>query len=146
MLDYQVPGMNYRVHITKITYRSEPDMEKKLAAQEPVTVYGIYFDFASDKLRPESIPVLDEIADILVKNPDWKLIVTGHTDGIGGNASNLDLSIRRAAAVKATLVAQYKVDEARLTSGGAGAGAPQDTNDTAEGRARNRRVVLRRES
>jgi outer membrane protein OmpA-like peptidoglycan-associated protein len=146
MLDYQVPAKNYRVKFTKITYGSEPEMEKQLAAREPVTVYGIYFDFASDSLRPESTPILDEIAVIMAKNPGWKLSVTGHTDDIGGNASNLDLSKRRAAAVKTILVERYQIDASRLTTDGAGASAPQDTNNTPEGRARNRRVVLRRES
>jgi outer membrane protein OmpA-like peptidoglycan-associated protein len=62
----------------------------------------------------------------------------------GGNASNLDLSKRRAAAVKTILVEHYQIGASRLTTDGAGASAPQDTNDTPEGRAR--RVVLRRES
>jgi outer membrane protein OmpA-like peptidoglycan-associated protein len=146
MLDYQVPARNYRLKFTKITYASELEMEKQLAANEPVTVYGIYFDFASDSVRPESKPVLDEIAAIMAKNPGWKLSVTGHTDGIGGNASNLDLSKRRAAAVKAALMERYQIGASRLTTDGAGASSPQDTNDTPEGRARNRRVVLRRES
>ncbi len=146
MLDYQMPGRNYRVKYTKITYGSEPEMEKRLAVQKPVTVYGIYFDFASDSLRPESTPVLDEIAAIMLKNPAWKLSVMGHTDGVGGNANNLDLSKRRAAAVKTMLVQHYQIAASRLTTDGMGAGAPQDTNDTPEGRARNRRVVLKRES
>ena len=146
MLDYQMPARNYRIKYTKITYGSEPEMEKRLAAQEPVTVYGIYFDFASDSLRPESTPVLDAIAAIMTKNPGWKLSIMGHTDGIGGNAANLDLSKRRAAAVKTILVERYQIGASRLTTDGAGAGAPQDTNDTPEGRARNRRVVLRRQS
>ena len=63
-------------------------------------VYGIYFDFASDKIKPESEPVLREIADALNHNPTWKLRVEGHTDNIGGDEYNLDLSQRRAEAVK----------------------------------------------
>ena len=54
------------------------------------------FDFASDKIKPESEPVLDEIADALSHNPAWKLRVEGHTDNIGGDDYNLVLSQRRA--------------------------------------------------
>jgi outer membrane protein OmpA-like peptidoglycan-associated protein len=48
-------------------------------------VYGIYFDFAKSTIRPESEPVLKEIADVMAKNPTWKLSVEGHTDNIGGS-------------------------------------------------------------
>jgi outer membrane protein OmpA-like peptidoglycan-associated protein len=59
------------------------------------------------RLKPESAPALDEIAKALEDNPDWKLTVEGHTDNIGGDAYNLNLSKRRALAVKEALVTQY---------------------------------------
>ena len=105
-------------------------------------VYGIYFDFAKSTIRPESEPVLKEIADVMSKNPAWKLSVEGHTDNIGGAASNQDLSTRRAAAVRQALVDRYHVATGRLTPAGFGASRPKETNDTLEGRARNRRVEL----
>lgn len=120
-------------------------MEQELADKKPVQVYGIYFDFNSAEIRPESEPTLKEIAGIMQKNPDWKLSVSGHTDNIGGNKSNLALSERRSAAVKDALVSRYKIAPDRLLASGYGASAPIDTNDTFEGRARNRRVELRRE-
>jgi outer membrane protein OmpA-like peptidoglycan-associated protein len=120
-------------------------MESQLAAHEPVQVYGIYFAFAKADIRPQSERVLKEIAGILGAHPDWKLRIDGHTDNIGGDASNLDLSKRRAAAVKAALVTRYHIDAARLGSNGYGASSPKEKNDTPEGRARNRRVELRRE-
>jgi outer membrane protein OmpA-like peptidoglycan-associated protein len=89
--------------------------------------------------------VLKEIGGIMKAHPDWKLRVDGHTDGIGNDKANADLSRRRADAVKAALVTRYGIDAARLTTAGYGESAPQDTNDTPEGRARNRRVELRRE-
>jgi outer membrane protein OmpA-like peptidoglycan-associated protein len=110
-----------------------------------VDVYGIYFHFSSDRLRPESAPVLEKIGAILQKNPDWKLNITGHTDNIGGDASNLELSRKRAAAVKTALVGRFHIVPARLTTGGMGASQPQAGNDTPEGRARNRRVELTRQ-
>lgn len=120
-------------------------IEQALKKEGRVDVYGIYFDFASDKLRPESTPVLEEIASTLKNNPTWKLHVNGHTDNIGGDAYNLDLSNRRAAAVKQALVTQYHIDSARLDPEGFGATQPKESNDTMQGRARNRRVELIRE-
>jgi outer membrane protein OmpA-like peptidoglycan-associated protein len=58
-------------------------------------------------LKLESAPVLEEIAQALEDNPDWKLTTEGHTDNIGGDAYNPNLSKRRALAVKEALVTQY---------------------------------------
>jgi len=123
---------------------SPSTIENKLARNEVAQIYGIYFSFNRADIRPESKLVLDEIATALKAHPDWKLRVDGHTDGIGNDAANLDLSKRRAAAVKTALVSQYGIDGDRLTTGGSGESSPQATNDTPEGRARNRRVELRR--
>jgi outer membrane protein OmpA-like peptidoglycan-associated protein len=120
-------------------------MEQALADRQPVQVYGIYFDFNSADLRPESEPVLREIASIMQKNPDWKLSVAGHTDNIGGDKSNLSLSERRSAAVKDALTRRFKIAPDRLVTSGYGASSPIDTNETFEGRAKNRRVELRRQ-
>jgi outer membrane protein OmpA-like peptidoglycan-associated protein len=117
-------------------------IERELAKQGRTVVYGIYFDFASDRIKAESQPVLADIAKVLQQNPAWALGVEGHTDNIGGDPYNLDLSRRRAAAVKQALVTQYKVDAQRLDTSGYGASRPKDTNATLEGRARNRRVEL----
>ncbi len=89
--------------------------------------------------------MLKEIADVMAKNPAWKLSVEGHTDNIGGAASNQDLSARRAAAVRQALVGGHHVAADRLTPAGFGASRPKETNDTLEGRARNRRVELVRQ-
>jgi outer membrane protein OmpA-like peptidoglycan-associated protein len=123
---------------------SPASIESSLAKNEVAEVYGIYFSFNRADIRPESERVLKEIAAILFAHPDWKLRVDGHTDGIGNAADNLDLSKRRAAAVKEALVSRYGIDAARLTNEGYGESSPRDTNDTPEGRARNRRVELRR--
>ncbi len=120
-------------------------IEQELKQKGQAEVYGIYFDFASDKIKPESEPVLREIADALKHNPTWKLRVEGHTDNIGGDEYNLDLSQRRAEAVKSALVTRYHIASERLTPKGFGATRPKETNDTLAGRARNRRVELVRE-
>jgi outer membrane protein OmpA-like peptidoglycan-associated protein len=120
-------------------------IEQELKQTGQAEVYGIYFDFASDKIKPESEPVLREIADALNHNPSWKLRVEGHTDNIGGDEYNLDLSQRRAEAVKSALVNRYHIAAVRLTPKGFGATRPKEPNDTLAGRARNRRVELVRE-
>jgi outer membrane protein OmpA-like peptidoglycan-associated protein len=102
----------------------------------------IYFDFDRDTLRPESGPVLKEIADDLANHPDWQLSIGGHTDNIGPEGYNLDLSRRRAAAVKRALVDEYHIDSERLTTEGFGASRPKESNETRKGRAHNRRVQL----
>jgi outer membrane protein OmpA-like peptidoglycan-associated protein len=120
-------------------------IEQSLAATGHADVYGIYFAFNSDLIRPESEAVLKEIAALLVKHPDWRLNVDGHTDGIGGAAPNLLLSTRRAAAVKKALVDRYHVAPGRLATAGFGLSRPKAPNDTLEGRALNRRVELVRQ-
>jgi outer membrane protein OmpA-like peptidoglycan-associated protein len=122
-----------------------PQIEQALKDSGRAEVHGIYFDFASATIKPESEPVLKEIADAMAKNPAWRLAVEGHTDNVGGDTANMDLSKRRAAAVKDTLAARYHVDASKLTTAGFGASKPKESNDTAEGRARNRRVELVRQ-
>jgi outer membrane protein OmpA-like peptidoglycan-associated protein len=117
-------------------------IERELAESGRADVYSIYFTFNSDVLRPESEPTLKQIARVLARHPDWKLGVNGHTDGVGNDAYNLDLSRRRAAAVRAALVSRYGVDTTRLSTAGMGKSQPKDTNATLEGRAKNRRVEL----
>lgn len=146
MLSWKL-GSGSHLQVVKITYpETHPQqMEEDLAKKKKVLIYGIYFDFASDHLKRESTPVLDEIAQVMQRHSDWKLSVSGHTDNIGGDAYNLDLSKRRAAAVKQALVTRYHIASDRLTTDGYGASGPVDTNGTLEGRARNRRVELTRD-
>jgi outer membrane protein OmpA-like peptidoglycan-associated protein len=136
---------NFRVEVVKINFPvAKPDnlLEKQLTQEKRAVTYGIYFDFAQATLKPESGPVLKEIAQALKDNPDWKLTVEGHSDNIGGDAYNLELSKRRALAVKEALIAQYNIAPDRLANEGFGASRPVESNDTLEGRARNRRVEL----
>lgn len=139
---------NFRVEVVKINFpvaKPENVLEQQLTQEKRAVTYGIYFDFAQATLKAESAPVLKEIAQALKDNRDWKLTVEGHTDNIGGDAYNLDLSKRRALAVKEALVAQYNIAPDRLANEGFGASRPVESNDTLEGRARNRRVELVRQ-
>jgi len=135
----------YPVEQAAAAEAAAPQIEQSLQKTGRAEVYGIYFDFGSAVIKPESEPVLREIADVMAKNPSWKLSVEGHTDNIGGDAYNLELSKKRAAAVKDALVTRYHVAADRLTTVGYGASRPKDTNATLEGRARNRRVELVRQ-
>jgi len=138
----------FRIEVTKIDYVVPHPVnlvEKQLTEQKRAVTYGIYFDFNKDTIKPESGPVLKEIVQAMTDNPDWKLTVEGNTDNIGGDAYNLDLSKRRAAAVKDALVTRYHIAADRLSTNGFGSSHPVETNDTLEGRARNRRVELTRE-
>lgn len=107
-----------------------------------VATQGIYFDTGSDRIRPESSPTLKEIAAMMKEHSDLALLIEGHTDNVGNAASNQTLSEKRAAAVKAILVADYGVDAARLETAGLGSTKPAGSNDTPEGRQTNRRVEL----
>jgi outer membrane protein OmpA-like peptidoglycan-associated protein len=135
-----------REQVTKIYWdREKPsadDLADQLEKGGRVKVYDLYFDFASSTLRPESNKVLSEIAKVMHNHPDWKLSVEGHTDNVGGDKSNLELSKHRAAAVVDALAANYGINADRFSAAGFGASHPVDTNETIEGRARNRRVEL----
>jgi len=141
-------GPGFSTSVTRIEFPQPPtaatSLERSLAQDKHALVYGIYFKFARADIRPVSEPVLKEIAAVLKNNPDWKLNIVGHTDNVGGDSSNLDLSRRRSQSVKAALVERYGIAASRLTTGGFGASQPQAKNDTPEGRARNRRVELTR--
>jgi outer membrane protein OmpA-like peptidoglycan-associated protein len=134
---------SFKVQFVRVTYPGEkPTIEQQLAKNRKAITWGINFDFNSDVIRPVSEPVLKEIAQAMIDKPDWKLTIAGNTDNIGGHKYNRDLSQRRSASVKKALVERYHVDASRLSTAGYGDSDPIDTNDTLEGRARNRRVEL----
>jgi OOP family OmpA-OmpF porin len=124
---------------------SFPDFSQVITSAGRYIVRGILFDTDSDRIKPESAPVIKQIAKGLEGNPNLKLLIEGHTDSVGDAAHNLDLSKRRAEAVRAVLVGQFQVDAARLNSAGMGATKPVESNDTPLGRAQNRRVELVRQ-
>jgi outer membrane protein OmpA-like peptidoglycan-associated protein len=133
--------------ITRITFGTakQDSLEQSLADKKPVEIYGIYFDFNSAYIKPESEAVLKQISEVMHNHPTWKLSVSGHTDNIVGNDFNQKLSQARAEAVKTALVNEYKIAPDRLTTNGYGASRPIADNSKVEGRARNRRVELQRQ-
>ncbi|HEX6090066.1 MAG TPA: OmpA family protein [Gemmatimonadales bacterium] len=112
-----------------------------LSADGRVATQGILFDTGSDRIKPESTPTLQEIADMLTQHADLKLTIEGHTDNVGSAASNKSLSEQRAAAVKTYLVSKG-IDAARIETAGLGDTKPAAPNTTPEGRQQNRRVEL----
>ena len=132
------------VYVTNIRVaESETDvLYDALAAKGRWATQGILFEFGKSDLKPESRPVLKEIASTLKEHGDLKVLIEGHTDNVGTPASNLTLSDARAAAVKAALVKDYGADEQRITTKGFGDTKPAVPNTTAEGRAQNRRVEI----
>lgn len=107
-----------------------------------VAIYGIYFDFNKADVKPESEPALKEITKLLQQDAKLKLYVVGHTDNVGGLDYNMKLSQQRAEAVVKELVSKYKITPDRLKAGGVGPLAPVTSNDTEDGKAKNRRVEL----
>lgn len=116
-----------------------------LKAAGHVAVYGIHFDTGRSEVKPDSRPALEEIAKLLKADPALKLKVVGHTDMTGPMDANLKLSQARAEAVVQALVGQHGIAAARLKGHGVGPLAPVASNDTEEGRAKNRRVDLVKE-
>ncbi len=117
-------------------------MERELAAEGRVAVYGIHFDFDQDTMREDSRDQLQEIAALLSANPQLHVLIVGHTDSQGSYEYNQDLSQRRAASVVAALASEFGIDRGRLAPVGVGMAAPTATNRTEDGRALNRRVEL----
>ena len=104
-------------------------------------VKGVRFDYKKWDVKPQFNTNLDNIINILKKTPGLKIRVEGHTDNIGSKKYNLDLSKKRAQAIKDYLVGKG-IDQSRITSVGHGLSKPIAGNDTKKGRALNRRAEL----
>ena len=117
------------------------ELKKQLASEGRARVYGILFDLNSANIKAESKPVLEEVRGLLQSEPSWKLTIEGHTDSTGSSDYNLKLSMQRADAVKAYLLAAG-IEGGRLQTKGFGSTKPVADNATEMGRAQNRRVEL----
>lgn len=102
---------------------------------------GILFDIDKTAVKPVAQTSLKKLAVSLQNNPQTNILVVGHTDSTGTAEHNMDLSIRRAGAVKAFLVGEG-IDDSRLTTKGKGETEPIALNSTVDGRAQNRRVEI----
>ena len=120
------------------------DMAEALASKGTVDLYGIYFDTDKTDLKPESSKTLDEVASLLKIDRSLKLEIAGHTDNTGSKEHNMQLSEGRAKAVVDALVKKYNIDAVRLQAKGYGDTRPIASNDSDDGKAKNRRVELKK--
>jgi len=117
-------------------------MNNDINSSGHVSVYGIFFDSGKSEIKPESDSALVQISLLLKNNSSLKLYVVGHTDNVGSIDSNMKLSKDRADAVVNSLTANYGISADRLKAYGVASLSPVASNDTEEGKAKNRRVEL----
>lgn len=129
----------------KMAFVDAGTMQLEIEKAGRISLYGIQFDTGSATIRPQSDATLAEVAKLLVRNSGWKLAVIGHTDNVGGAVFNQKLSQQRAQAVTQALSDRHKVPAGRMRAQGMGMKHPLASNDSEEGRAKNRRVELVRE-
>ncbi len=135
------PEDQYGVYVGNIKVATgKPDTRHKLVEEGKFSTTGILFDVNAATIKPESNGVLKELADVLTKYPEIKIKIIGHTDSDGSDAANLELSKKRAAAVKEALSKDFSIDAARMETDGKGESVSVADNKTKEGKAQNRRV------
>lgn len=118
-----------------------PIVKEEVKAIIQTAFDNLEFETAKDVIKVSSQASLDALANVLATNKDWKLLVEGHTDNVGGPKKNLKLSQDRAIAVKKYLV-EKGIDETRITTKFYGETKPISSNETEEGRKMNRRVEM----
>jgi outer membrane protein OmpA-like peptidoglycan-associated protein len=128
--------------IPKVEEKKEPvKVELNKEDQEVIAKVFANLEFETGKwvIRPTSYKSLDDLAALLKRKPNFKLLIDGHTDNVGGAASNMRLSKNRAESVK-TYLTNKEIDASRITAKGYGLTKPIATNKTPAGRQKNRRV------
>ncbi|MCQ2333379.1 MAG: OmpA family protein [Paludibacteraceae bacterium] len=140
----------YRVHIEAPDYFSYTgsiaDIEgnetftlEPIVKKRKIILHDLYFATNSVVILPESEKGLQDLYDLLNENPEVRIRITGHTDSVGSDKDNQKLSEGRANSVRDDMI-RRGIDESRIEAEGKGESEPIDTNDTEEGRAKNRRV------
>ncbi|MGD1047764.1 MAG: OmpA family protein [Candidatus Krumholzibacteriaceae bacterium] len=129
---------------TKVDETGCPVEVKKFIDTGLISSTEVLFDLGKATLKPESKAVLDKIGKILVQVPDTKVEIGGHTDATGSDKTNMKLSDDRANAVRDYLLKSFSALKAdNLSAKGYGKTVPVASNDTKEGRAKNRRVEFK---
>lgn len=126
----------------KVEFIKAPDARLPVGTEQGFILLDTLFESGSDQLTPEFEGVLKDVGLYLLKVNPLKIYVNGHTDSVGSAASNLDLSQRRANTVTNFLISGGYITLPKTESTGYGESQPIDTNDTVEGRAKNRRVEI----
>jgi OOP family OmpA-OmpF porin len=130
----EVPGVK--------TNRGCPVIDKEVATRINLAANNIYFKTGSFELLPKSYPALNDVVSILKQTPTIMLTIEGHTDNVGNEKNNQVLSENRAQTVMNYLT-KKGIDKARLNAIGYGMQKPIASNETTEGRSKNRRVELK---
>jgi OOP family OmpA-OmpF porin len=141
-LDGDGDGVVDRLDECPSTPAGDPVDQRGCTLRGEYVLEGTEFEVNSDRLTPDSIEVLDRVVETLDKYPDLEFEVGGHTDSTGAAEYNEGLSLRRAQTVHDYLASQG-ISVSRMTVRGYGESDPVADNDTAAGRAANRRVSLR---
>jgi outer membrane protein OmpA-like peptidoglycan-associated protein len=116
------------------------DLRRQLIEKGSVSTNGILFDSGSANIQPQSYGIIRQISQVLQQETSMKLNIIGHTDADGSDEINLELSKKRAAAVKNALITTYNISGDRLQTDGKGESVPIGDNNTPDGKAQNRRV------
>ncbi|MBM1105707.1 OmpA family protein [Aurantibacter crassamenti] len=116
------------------------DLRRKLLSDGKISTNGILFDSGSANIQPQSMGIIRQIYQVLQQDSSLKLKIIGHTDSDGDNGKNMQLSEKRAEAVKNALVSVYNVSSERLSTDGKGETEPVGDNSSTDGKAQNRRV------
>ena len=119
-----------------------PEIEKEVQEILKMAFDNLEFETGKDVIKTTSIPSLTELAGVLIKKPEWRLQITGHTDNVGDDQKNMILSKKRAEAVKNFMISQG-ITADRLFTLYFGETMPIASNDTPEGRQKNRRVEMK---
>ena len=114
----------------------------KVETTDMVSLPNVQFETDKDILVPGSLPDIQKLAEFLNKKEHIKAVIMGHTDNVGDSIRNVDLSKRRARAVKEMLV-RLGVESSRIQTEGFGPSKPKASNSTQEGRLMNRRVEVK---
>jgi formylglycine-generating enzyme required for sulfatase activity len=129
--------------VKKVETPKAPNLLQDLDTKGFVDVYGLNFDIGKAKVKPESYPIIEQMATFLKENPTMRILIEGHTDNTGSDEKNMTLSDKRAESIKAEIV-KRGVDSGRMETKGFGASKPVADNKTAEGRTQNRRVTIKK--
>ncbi|MFA6233358.1 MAG: OmpA family protein, partial [Bacteroidota bacterium] len=131
---------NFKINLKSVkSMMNQRDQWGDLLAQR---VNNLFFDFNQWELKPESTYELDRLVRFLETNPDIRIVIAAHTDDVGTDEYNVELSRKRALSVVADLI-KKGINKTRLESIGFGESRPEVPNDSEENRARNRRVEFR---
>lgn len=120
------------------------DLDEKFLEHASRVGAMIQFDYNSAKIKPESLPLLREYGKAFVVLKDARFVIAGHTDWVGSEKYNWELSRQRAEAIRKFLIAEFQLTEKRILIKPFGELKPIASNDTQEGRAKNRRVEFYR--